>query len=121
MRHRLSDRDFLTEVLAIIEINADERIVASVAFDLDDFDSAIAELAARYLAGEAAAHPRTWSAIAEAYAALKRHEPSRRRRTGHTLTIGRSPVSRPMIWPHYSVPHGNSRRKAACTSRPCIR
>ena len=31
-------------------------------FDLDDFDAAIAELDARYLAGEAAAHARTWSA-----------------------------------------------------------
>ena len=32
-------------------------------FDLDDFDAAIAELDARYLAGEAAAHAHTWSVI----------------------------------------------------------
>ncbi len=35
-----------------------------VLFDLDDFDAAIAELDARYLAGEAAAHAGTWSVIA---------------------------------------------------------
>ena len=58
----------------IIEINADERIAARVVFDLDDFDAAIAELDARYLAGEAADHAHTWSLIAGAYAAINRHE-----------------------------------------------
>ena len=43
-------------------------------FDLDDFDAAIAELDARYLAGEAAAHAHTWSVIARAYAAINRRE-----------------------------------------------
>ena len=62
------------EVLNIVEINADERIVAVVVFDLDDFDAAIAELDARYLAGEAAAHAHTWSVITRAYAALNRRE-----------------------------------------------
>ena len=47
---------FHTELLRIVEIDADERIAAYVVFDLDDFDAAIAELDARYLAGEAAAH-----------------------------------------------------------------
>ena len=55
-------------------------------FDLDDFDAAIAELDARYLAGEAAAHARTWSVIAAVYAAFNRHELPRRRRTGSTST-----------------------------------
>ena len=45
-----------------------------VVFDLDDFDSALAELDARYLAGEAASHAHTWSVVAEAYAAFNRHE-----------------------------------------------
>ena len=45
-----------------------------VSFDLDDFDAAFAELDARYLAGEAAAHAHTWSVIAGAYAAINRHE-----------------------------------------------
>ena len=62
------------EVLGIVEINADERIVAGVSFDLDDFDAAIAELDSRYLAGEAAAHAHTWSVITQAYAAFNRHE-----------------------------------------------
>ena len=60
---------------SIVEIDADERIAAVVVFDLDDFDAAIAELDARYLAGEAAAHAHTWSVICTgAYAALNRHE-----------------------------------------------
>ena len=39
----------------IVEIDADERIVALVTFDVDDIDAAFEELDARYLAGEAAA------------------------------------------------------------------
>ncbi len=73
------DRDqkpdaFRTEVLCVAEIDADERIVASVSFDLDDIDAAFEELDARYLAGEAAAHARTWSVITGTYAAVNRHE-----------------------------------------------
>jgi len=65
---------FYVDALDIVEIDADERFVAHVAFDLYDIDAAFAELDARYLAGEAAAHSRTWSAIASGYAALRRHE-----------------------------------------------
>ena len=75
-RVRFSDRDqrperFCTEVLSIVEIDADERIVAHVTFDPDDIDAAFEELDARYLAGEAAAHAHTWSVIARAYAAVQ--------------------------------------------------
>src|SRR5207342_2037340 len=71
-RERFEIRDqrpeaFAAEVLAIVDIDADERIVARVAFDPDDID-------ARYLAGEAAAHAHTWSVIARARAALARRE-----------------------------------------------
>jgi DNA-binding SARP family transcriptional activator len=65
---------FHTEVLSLVEIGTDDRIVTRVWFDPDDFDAAIAELDARYLAGEAAAHARTWSAITGGHAALNRHE-----------------------------------------------
>ena len=65
---------FHAEVLGIVEIDADNRIAARVVFDLDDIDAAFEELDARYLAGEAAAHAHTWSVIAQAYAALNRHE-----------------------------------------------
>ena len=73
------DRDqrpdaFRTEVLCILEIDAEERIVTSVSFDLDDIDAAFEELDARYLAGEAAHHARTWSVISLAYTAMNRHE-----------------------------------------------
>ena len=61
--HDQEPEAFRTEVLCIVEINADERIVAVVSFDLDDIELAFAELDARYLAGEAAAHARTWSVI----------------------------------------------------------
>ena len=47
---------------------------ATVVFDLNDIDAAIAELDARYLAGEAAAHAHAWSIVAGSYAALNRHE-----------------------------------------------
>ena len=58
----------------IVDIDADERMVALVSFGLDDFDAAIAELESRYFAGEAAAYARTWPVIAGAYAALNRGE-----------------------------------------------
>ena len=61
-------------MLSIVEIDADDRIAASVVFDPDDIDAAFEELDARYLAGEAAAHAHTWSVIAGAYAAFNRHE-----------------------------------------------
>ncbi len=67
-------RGLQRDVLSVVEIDADERIVAIVVFDLDDFDAAIAELDARYLAGEAAAHARTWSVICGTYAAVGRRE-----------------------------------------------
>ncbi|MCV7397978.1 AAA family ATPase [Mycobacterium paraseoulense] len=80
MRVGFSFRDrgpeaFLGEMLGLSEINADERILAAVSFDLDDFDAAIAELDARYIAGEAAAHSRAWSIVASSYAALNQGEP----------------------------------------------
>ena len=46
----------------------------TVIFDPDDIDAAFAELDARYLAGEAAAHAHTWSVVTKAYAAVNRHE-----------------------------------------------
>jgi hypothetical protein len=66
--------EFGAEALNIIEINADNRIVAGVVFDLDDIDAAFEELDARYRAGEAAAHAHAWSLVAEAFAAINRHE-----------------------------------------------
>ena len=78
-RVRLSARNqapepFYTEVLRVLEIDADNRIAACVAFAPDDIDAAFAELDARYLAGEAAAYWQTWSVIAGAYAGFNRHE-----------------------------------------------
>ena len=65
---------FYTEALSILEIDADNRGAAKVVFDPDDIDSAIKELDARYLAGEAAAHSHTWSVIMQACAAIDRRE-----------------------------------------------
>ena len=58
----------------IVEIDADDRIAGNLVFDLDDIDAAFAELDARYLAGEAAAHAHTWSVVTGAYAAFNRRE-----------------------------------------------
>ena len=99
-RARASGRDpradaFRTEVLSIAELDADERITAIVTFDPDDFDAAIAELDARYLAGEAAAHARTWSVIAAVFAAFNRHELPRPHRIWSTSTTGGGQRLRP--------------------------
>lgn len=63
-----------TEILRITELDADERCVASIAFDVDDLEGAIAELDARYVAGEAAPHAHTWSVIATTYDSFNRNE-----------------------------------------------
>jgi hypothetical protein len=65
---------FRIEFFSVVEIDADEQLSAQVAFDLDDFDAAIVELEARYLAGEAAPYARAWSVVSGAYAAMNRHE-----------------------------------------------
>ncbi len=62
------------EWCGVAEIDAEERIVAMVSFDLDDIDAAYEELDARYLAGEAADHAHTWSVIAALYAGFNRQE-----------------------------------------------
>lgn len=66
--------DFRTDFLNVIEVDADGRVVARIVFDLDDFDAAIAELDARYLAGEAAPYAHTWSALAQTYTAANRKQ-----------------------------------------------
>ena len=43
-------------------------------FDPDDFDAAIAELDARYLASEGAAHSHVWSVIASGFGSIRRYE-----------------------------------------------
>lgn len=65
---------FGTDLLDVVEINADGRVVARVAFDPEDLDAALAELDKRYLAGEAASHAHTWSVITRALAAFNRRE-----------------------------------------------
>src|SRR5262249_28588497 len=62
------------EMLGIVEIDTDERIRAHVVFDVDNVDAAFAELDARYLAGEAAAHAHTWSVNSKLNAGFNRHE-----------------------------------------------
>jgi hypothetical protein len=62
------------EMLSIVDIDADNRLTAAVLFDFDDIDPAFEELDARYVAGEAATHSRTWSVIARDCAAFNRHE-----------------------------------------------
>ena len=79
VRIRLSGRDqrpdaFHTEMVGIAEIDADNRMVARVLFDVEDIDAAFEELDTRYLAGEAASHAHTWSVIATAYAGFNRRE-----------------------------------------------
>ncbi|OBJ08137.1 regulator [Mycobacterium sp. 1465703.0] len=72
--HNLQRGEFGVELLVLAEIDTDERISAHVVFDVDDIDAAFEELDTRYLAGEAAAHAQTWSAIARGYTGVNRHE-----------------------------------------------
>jgi hypothetical protein len=62
------------EFFSVVEINADERIVARVAFDPEDVDAAFEELETRYVAGEAAVHRHTWERVTRAYKALNRRQ-----------------------------------------------
>ncbi len=78
-RLRMSGRDqrpeaFHSDMLGIVEIDADNRVTARILFDVNDIDAAFAALDARYLAGEAAAHAHTWSLTADIYAQFNRHE-----------------------------------------------
>lgn len=61
---------YRSEVLGVGEIDHKQRIVAAVSFDCDDFDSAIEELDARFLNGEAAPHGQAWAVVAASYRAL---------------------------------------------------
>lgn len=71
---KFQSSSYETEVLNVVEIDADGRIAAVVGFDADDMDAAFVELDSRYLAGEASAHSHAWSVIREAYSALNRHD-----------------------------------------------
>ena len=64
----------LTEVLAIVEIDTEERVFALISFDHDDIDAAFEELDTRYGAGEAATHAHTWSMITQTQAAYNQRE-----------------------------------------------
>ena len=85
-----------SKVLCVSEINAENQIVARVAFDSDDLDAAFEELDARYLAGEAA-DPRT---LVGDCRGLRRVQPSRTSRDDADLVtsiIGRLYRSRRAI------------------------
>ncbi|MDQ1508870.1 MAG: hypothetical protein QOG50_714, partial [Actinomycetota bacterium] len=66
--------EFATDALSVVEINSHNQIAAIVIFELDDFESAIAELDARYLAGEAAAHGNVLQPLMDTVGELNRHE-----------------------------------------------
>ena len=111
---------FRTDVLDILEIDADGRVVARVVFDPDDFDAAIAELDARYLAGEAAAHGRTWSAIAGSYAAINRHERPLTTPDWVNIDHRRGTAFGPGDLTHTSARGWSSTKTSVSISRPCI-
>ena len=66
--------EFGLDLLHVVEIDADERVVATITFDADDVDAAFAELDARYAAGEAAPHAPTWAVVTGGFDALNRSE-----------------------------------------------
>ncbi|WP_433993785.1 BTAD domain-containing putative transcriptional regulator [Mycolicibacterium porcinum] len=70
-----ASEEFGLDLLHVIEVDADDRIAATVTFDPVDFDAAIAELDTRYLAGESVDHAHAWTVIAQNVAAFNRREP----------------------------------------------
>ncbi len=69
---------FHNDVLGLCEIDTDNRLIASTMFDIDHIDLAFAELDARYLAGEAAAHACPESLVRQQDSVLSQAGPDRR-------------------------------------------
>ncbi len=65
---------FVTEMLSVVETDGVDETVAYVVFGPDDLVAAIAELDARYLAGEGAAHARVWRAVTQVYTAMNNRQ-----------------------------------------------
>jgi hypothetical protein len=63
LNSELDGGEVTAEVLCMVEVSEENRTTARIGFDIEDLDSAFAELDARYLAGEAADHAQTWSII----------------------------------------------------------
>ena len=84
---------FRIEMLACRRDRRRQPSSAVVVFDLEDIDAAFAELDARYLAGEAAAHAHTWSVIA-GLTPRSTGTNSSTRRTGSQSTTAELPCSR---------------------------
>jgi hypothetical protein len=70
----LGPGEVTAELFSVVELDADNRIVAHIGFDVEDIEAAFEDLDARYLAGEAALYRQTWSVIAGARAGFNRHE-----------------------------------------------
>ena len=122
VRYSLNDEeDGVNEVdvINVVEIDTDNRIAALVVFDLDEFDAAIAELEARYVAGEAGAHAHTWTVIAKSCASMSRQElPAISPAPCLLTTAGRQHLG-PPTFPHISVPDGTLGKTSEPTSRLC--
>ena len=108
------------DALNIVEIDSDGRIAAVAVFDLDDFDSALAELDARYLAGEAAPYAHTWTLIVDCYAALNRSELPSTKSDFVNIDHRRTAAFAPGELTHTFVPRGIRLNTSISTSRPCI-
>ncbi|MEV5361026.1 hypothetical protein AB0K45_11985, partial [Micrococcus luteus] len=65
---------FGSQVLIVVEVDADNRFAAGVSFDVDDLDAAVAELDARYCAGEAGDRAATFRVIVDGLAGIGRNE-----------------------------------------------
>ncbi|RDH79909.1 hypothetical protein DVS77_02525 [Mycolicibacterium moriokaense] len=70
-----ADQPITVEMLVLVEVDDDGLVRKGVFFDPDDIDAAFDELDTWYLAGEAAPHADTWSAISRSFAAFESHEP----------------------------------------------
>lgn len=72
--HDKASTAYSAAAFAVVEINDNNRVAGYVVFEADELDAAIAELDARYLAGEASTHSRIWALVTEAFVALNQRK-----------------------------------------------
>ena len=112
-----TDSPITLELLTVMEVSDGGLMHDTVNFDPDDIDAAFAELDARYLDGEAAAHAQTWSAVIRNAAAFNQREPLTTTPDWVNIDHRRATAFEPGDMTHTSMRRGMSRRTSTSTSR----
>jgi tetratricopeptide (TPR) repeat protein len=62
------------ETIDVVETDEDDKFIAEILYEPEDFAVAISELDARYLAGEAAAYADAWTVVSTAYTLMNQRK-----------------------------------------------